>query len=206
MKKIILLLLLISLNSFCFSQITLSLLNGRKLNLETYTQYNNEEYIEYKYKKKNGKLKTFYADFYEIYSLNIDGKDSIFYSPEDESSFNVEDMSRVLYGMQTAENYYKQHWWAFASAAIVSGVSLQLPTYGTAKIIIPVGYFAGMVFVRPSKKEIFKKYPQYINDNYFAYGFQRTARKKIIISTSFGLLAGFAISGTVIGIKNLLNK
>lgn len=194
------------LSSSAFSQITLSLLNGRKISLESYTNHDDEEYIEYQYKKKSGRLKTFYSDYSDIYSISIDGVDSIYYFPEDENSFSVDDMGRTLEGMQFAENEYKQHWWAFAAGAVVAGTSLQLPTYGTVKIVVPVAYLAAMAFVKPSKKEIYKKYPQFVGNNYFAYGFQRTARKKIIISTSFGMLAGFVVSGTAIGIKNLVEK
>ena len=197
---------------FSFSQIEinpkveLSLLNGQKLTLNKFTKVDKDAVLEYQYIKKNGKLKNGYSNYENIYMLSINGIDSVFYEPEDELSYNVAEMGDILLGMQTADKDYKQHWWAFAAGAVVAGGALWLPTYGAVKIVIPVAYFAGMIFVKPSKSYVYGKYPDFFGNKNFAYGFQREARKKILVSTSFGMLVGLSLSGAAWGINALISK
>ncbi|MDR2836159.1 MAG: hypothetical protein LBV69_08220 [Bacteroidales bacterium] len=202
MKSFYLIIIFTLVTTYSFSQITLSLLNGRKLSLESYVKHEEDAILEYNYQKHSGKTRKFYSDYNDIYSMNIGGKDSIFYVPENEESYNIEEMGRVVFGMQEAEQHFKP-WWAFVAGTAVAGGSLFLPTYGTVKIVVPVGYFAGMIFVKPSKSNVYRKYPQFAGDALFAYGYQRKARIKILKNTAFGMLAGFAISGATLGIINI---
>jgi hypothetical protein len=63
-----------------------------------------------------------------------------------------------------------------------------------------------MIFVKPTKSYVYKKHPDYQGNTNFTYGFQREARKKILISTSFGMIAGLSLSGAAWGINTLIGK
>ena len=201
--KIISLLISVCLTaSLCFSQVTLSLLNGKKLTLESYVLHEKEKSIEYNYKKNNGKIKKSYSDFLDIYSLNDSGSEKIFYFPEDEFSYSIEEMGKIVFGSQKATMEYKP-WWAFVAGVAVGGSAFWIPS-NYAKIIIPIGYIGGMAFVKPLKYNIYKRYPDFANDKSFIFGYQRTGRIKIIKNTTFGVISGIIISGITIGSLSLV--
>ncbi|MDD2636348.1 MAG: hypothetical protein PHW82_12730 [Bacteroidales bacterium] len=178
------------------AQIQLNLLNGKELKLESYVFHNHENYMDYSFINKKGKTKQSYTDLNDVYSININGKDSIIYQQLIDEEFDVGEMSRIVMARQFALKEYKP-WWAFASGVLVGCGSMFLPLNGTTKLIIPVIYTTGMAFVRPANSYIRKKHETEMHDNLFIYGYKSTGRKKIFKNTTLGVLSGIFVSGIV---------
>lgn len=207
MKQFLIYLCLLLINSNLFSQITLSLLNGQKRTLDTYVFKSEEgvDYIEYTFTKNNGKLSKSYVDFESVYSMSIDGSDTIFYYPMDSEEFSLEAMSLVVNGRQHAIIEYKP-WLATLGGVFIGSAAMFVPIDPFSRLLIPVGYALSMAFVKPPKSLINKQYPQYANDEWFIYGYQNTGRKKIFKNTLIGTLGGVFVSGIVVGSLYLINS
>ncbi len=207
MRLIVLNVCMIILSLNLYSQINLSLLNGQQKTLDSYVFRSDDgvEYVEFTFTKPNGKVKTSYIDCESIYSLSIDGKDSIFYYPMDNEEFSLEQMSRVVNARQLAIADYKP-WLATVSGLIVGSASLFIPLDPFTRLLIPVGYAITMGFVKPPKSYVEKHYPQAVNDEWFVYGYQNVGRKKIFKNTLVGTLGGVFVSGVIVGTLYLVNQ
>lgn len=178
-------------------QLKLSLLNGNNVNISEYTFYNdkNDDYLEYKIAKKNGNFKTKYTEAKDVWSIN----DSIVYVQVEENEYSVEEMRNTVIGRQQAAQDYHA-WWAGVTGFVVGAGSIMASsTYGLSEVGIAgsIVYATGMSFVRPTKKSVKKKYPEYADNEYFVYGYQNKARKKIFVNTIVGTLSGLAVGGLV---------
>ncbi len=178
------------------AQTQLNLLNGNQIKLESYVFHNHENYMDYSFINKKGKTKKSYTNLNEIYSISLNGKDSIMYQQILEDEFSVSEMSRIVLARQFALKEYKP-WWAFASGMLVGCGSMFLPLNGTTKLLIPIIYTTGMAFVRPANSYVRKKHEEYIYDDLFVYGYKSTGRKKIFKNTTLGVLGGIFVSGIV---------
>jgi hypothetical protein len=147
--------------------------------------------------KKNGKLKNSYADFDDIYSINLNGVDSIMYQQLVEEEYTIDEMSRIVIARQNALNEYKP-WWAFASGFVVGCGSLFLPVSGMTYMLVPIVYTASMAFVRPSNSIIRKRHEAEFNDDLYVYGYRSTGRKKIFKNTTLGVVGGIFVSGIIL--------
>ncbi len=195
-RYFITLLLSIVLSSTLFSQTRLNLIDGRQLKLESYVFNLDEGYMTYSFKKKNGKLKNSFSNTSDIYSISIDGKDSIIYKQDFMEEFTVEDMGYVVKGRQYATKEYKP-WLAFVSGVVVGCGTMFLPVNGMAKLFLPVGYTLGMAFVGPSNSYIAKRHENYADNDLFLYGYRSNGKKKIFKNTTLGVLGGIFMSGIV---------
>jgi hypothetical protein len=198
MNRIIFFIGMLSLASFGFSQTTLNLLDGNQIKLVNYTFHSVEGYMEYSYLKPNGKLKTTYDDLPDVYSISINGKDSIIYSPYNEEEFSLIDMTQVVNAKQFALVEYKP-WWAFTTSLAVGCGSMFLPLGATTKLMIPIVYTAGMAFMKPSKSYITKRHETEEYNELFMYGYKSTGRRKIIKNTFLGTVSGIFVAGIIVG-------
>lgn len=207
MRLIILNICIVFLSLNVFSQINLSLLNGQQKTLDSYIfkSDNGVEYIEFTFTKPNGKVKTAYVDCETVYSLNIDGKDSVFYLPMDSEEFSIHEMAKVVNARQLAITDYNP-WLASLSGLLVGSASMFIPIDPFSRLLIPVGYVLGMAFVKPSKSYVKNNYPQAIDDEWFIYGYQNAGRKKIFKNTLIGTLGGVFVSGVIVGSLYLINS
>lgn len=206
MKNIISIILLVLLCTTAFSQTKLSLLDGTQYNVKQYTFFNdNGSSIEVKLEKKNDKLKTKFVDINDIWSIG----DTIMYVPTQEGEFSVDEMSNVVLGKQIAKNEFKP-WWSFAAGfAVGAGSVLYIGAYENRPILslaIPIVYATGFSFVRPTKKGIIKRHPEYQDNEYFVYGYQNKGRRKIMLNTIIGTLGGMVVgSVTSLALKSTGN-
>lgn len=206
MKNTILL-IIITLLIVCNSkaQIKLNLLDGEQIKLDSYVFHTQENYIDYSFTKTNGKIKKSFADLNDVYSISLNGKDSIIYEQILEDEFSVDEMSLIVIGRQYSLNEYKP-WWAFASGMIIGCGSMFVPIDPTTKLLIPIAYTTAMAFVRPSDSYIRKKHENNMHDDLFVYGYKSTGRKKIFKNTTLGVLGGFFVSGAIVTTLNIISK
>jgi len=197
MKYIISIMALFAMATTGFSQSQLNLLDGRQIKLESYVFHTSQGYMDYSFLKKNNKVKNTYADLNNVYSININGKDSIVYKQLLEEEFRVNEMGRIVLGRQDALQEYKP-WWAFAAGMIVGSGSLLLPINGMAMFTIPIVYTGSMALLKPSKSYVMNKHESEIGDDLYLYGYQSTGRRKILKNTALGTLGGIFISGVVL--------
>ena len=191
-------LLLSGLTAFC--QIQLSLLNGQQKTLESFLYRSDEgiDYLQYSYVKENGKLKTSYVDCEDVYSLNINGRDTIFYYPTEDGEFTLPEMTQVVSARQLAIKEYNP-WWAFPTGVIVGCGSMFIPTDGMTKLVVPILYTVGMGFAKPREKYIYNHYDYARGDEWFVYGYQNAGRKKIFSKTLLGEVTGLFLAGAIAG-------
>lgn len=197
MRKIILISILILTSAITFSQAKLSLIDGSQYNIKDYSflpDNNSPTELQIRMEKKNGKIKTKYFDTNDIWSIN----DSILYLPTQEGEFSVYDMKEVVLGKQIARDEFNA-WWACASGFVVGAGSMiyifsyeRRPMLGFA---VPIVYAAGFSFIRPTKRGIIKRHPEFQDDEYFVYGYQNKGRKKIFTNTIIGTLSGLVVGG-----------
>lgn len=201
----IILCLFISVNTSSKAQNYLNLLTGEKIKLESFIFQSEKGYVEYSYLKPNGKIKNKYSDINDIYSITINGKDSIIYFQYEPEDFSQIEMQNVFNGRNQAFTTYNP-WWAYLTGAIVGCSSMFIPINATARLLIPVVYTAGMAFASPSESNILRKYPNETNNELFIYGYKNQARKKIFKNTILGTVGGVFISGAIIGSIYLYEK
>lgn len=206
MKRILIVLFIISLSHCAFSQMKLSLLDGRQKTLESYVFKSDEgvEYIEYTFTNNKGKLKTSYSDLKEVYSISINGKDSIIYTPFEEGEFSTQEMTQVVLGKQLAIKEYNA-WWAIAGGMIVGCGSMFIPMDAYTRLLIPIAYNIGMGFVKPRESYITKRYSYATGNEWLIYGYQNSGRKKIFKNTIIGTVSGLFVAGAIAGSLQLIN-
>ncbi|MDD3860225.1 MAG: hypothetical protein PHW83_08495, partial [Bacteroidales bacterium] len=157
MKKFLIIILAIFSCIGVFSQVRLSLLDGSQINLESYVFHNDEYYLDYSFLKDNGKLKNTYAYYNDIFSISVNGVDSIIYMPVEEGEFEIFDMQQVVYGRQYAQLDYNP-WWAYVTGLVIGCGSMFIPMDATTRLVIPIAYTLGMAFVKPTQSYIVKRY------------------------------------------------
>lgn len=192
MKKSTLIIVLLIIGSLAYSQSKICLLDGTIYNSQNYIFYDDiGSTLELRFEKKNGKIKTKFLDINDVWSVN----DSILYLPTEEEEFSVPEMKSIVLGKQQATMDFNP-WWAGVSGFIVGAGSCIVSSHyshlsiGLATSIV---YAGGISFVRPSKKYIYKHYPQYADNEYFAYGYQSKARKKIFTNVIIGTVSGIVV-------------
>jgi len=203
MNKIISIIIVMMLCATATAQTQLSLLDGTQLQIKEYTFFNdNGSSMEIKLEKKNGKIKTKFIDINDIWSIG----DSVVYVPTQEGEFSVEDMRNTVLGKQIARDEFKP-WWACASGFVVGAGSMFY--LGGCKgrpilsLAVPIVYATGFSFIRPTKKGIMKRHPEYSDNEYFVYGYQNKGRRKIMMNTIIGTLSGIVVGGiTSLALKN----
>lgn len=205
MKSLLIALFIITSSNCAFSQMKLSLLDGRQKTLDSYIFKSDEgiNYIEYTFTSNKGKQKTSYADLEEVYSISINGKDSIIYSPFEEGEFTVPDMAQVILGKQLAIKDYNA-WWALASGMIVGCGSMFIPMDAYTRLLIPIAYTVGMGFAKPRESYITKRYSHAAGDEWLIYGYQNSGRKKIFKNTIIGTISGLFVAGAIAGTLQLI--
>ncbi len=198
MKHFFIFIALFSIFSTGFAQTQLNLLDGRQIKLDSYVFHTHEGYMNYSTIKNNGKIKNSFSDLDDVYSISINGKDSVIYEQLIEEEFSVDEMSRIVIGRQFAKQEYNP-WWAFAAGMVVGSGPLLLPINGGMAIwLLPVAYTAGMAFVRPSKSYVIERHDYAVNDDLLVYGYRSTGRKKVLKNTALGVLGGVFASGIVL--------
>jgi len=188
-----------------FSQVRLSLLDGKQISLESYVFHDDEYYLDYSFVKENGKLKKSYAYYNDIFSININGVDSIIYMPVEEGEFEIFDMQQVVYGRQYAQSDYNP-WWAYITGMVVGCGSMFIPMDATTRLVIPITYTLGMAFVKPTDSYIIKRYDSARDNEMLLYGYKNAGRKKIFKNTVIGTIGGVFLAGAIVGTLSLIDE
>ncbi|HOZ29887.1 MAG TPA: hypothetical protein PLL66_03130 [Bacteroidales bacterium] len=204
MKRLLLVILVVLISAQVFAQVRLSLLDGKQVNLESYVFHNDENYMDYSFLKDNGKLKKSYAYYNDVFSININGKDSIIYMPFEEGEFEVVDMQQVVCGRQYAVSDYKP-WWAYLTGMVVGCGSMFIPMDATTRLVIPIAYTFGMAFVKPTESYIVKRYDFANGNEMLIYGYKNAGRKKIFKNTVIGTIGGVFLAGAIVGTLSFID-
>ncbi|HNQ68522.1 MAG TPA: hypothetical protein PKN32_09090 [Bacteroidales bacterium] len=204
MKKLLIIILAFFSSIGVFSQVRLSLLDGSQINLESYVFHNEEYYMDYSFLKDNGKMKNTYAYYNDIFSININGVDSIIYMPVEEGEFEIYDMQQVVYGRQYAQSDYNP-WWAYVTGMVVGCGSMFIPMDATTRLVIPIAYTLGMAFVKPGESYIVKRYDDANNNDMLIYGYKNAGRKKIFKNTVIGTIGGVFLAGAIVGTLSIID-
>lgn len=206
MKKTLLLIAIIFTISQGFSQVKLNLLDGNQIKLDSYVFHTHEGYIDYSYTNDKGKLKNSYVDLDDVFSMNINGSDSILYAPIVEEEFSVAEMNNIVEGRQFAYQEYNP-WWAYLTGAAVGCGSMFLPFQnGTIKLLVPIFYVSGMAFAKPTKSYILKHHPEVEGNEDLIWGYKNAGKRKIFKNTVIGTVGGIFISGVIWGSFYLYNN
>ncbi len=205
MKKLLSLIIVLCISLSMFSQIKLSLLDGRQIKLESYVFHSADYYMDYSYAKSNGKIKNSYFDLEDVYSISINGVDSIIYAPFEEGEYAIAQMTQIVSGKQFVQKEYKP-WWAYATGVIVGCGSMFIPMDPFTRLLIPIAFTAGMGFAKPTKSLIVRKHDFAVGDEWFIYGYQNGGRKKIFKNTVIGTVGGIFIAGAIVGTMSLLEN
>lgn len=187
-----------------FGQVRLSLLDGSQINLESFVFHNDDYYLDYSFMKDNGKIKNTYSYYNDVFSININGVDSIIYMPVEEGEFSIPDMQQVVCGRQYAQMDYNP-WWAYATGMIVGCGSMFIPMDATTKLVIPIAYTLGMAFVKPTKSYINKRYDLSFDNEMLIYGYKNAGRKKIFKNTVIGTIGGIFLAGAIVGTLSIID-
>jgi hypothetical protein len=198
-------LILCSIINISKAQSQLSLLNGKLYNLDTFSLNESEKYIEFTYFKNSGKIKKNYADYTDIWSLNINGVDSIFYRQLEPEEYSFDEMKNLVLARQFAVKEYHP-WWALPTGFIIGCVPMFMPLDPFSKILIPIAYVGAMNFVKPSKSYILHRYDFAAGNELFYYGYRDTARKKIFARSTAGVVGGVFLAGIIVGTLSLIDK
>ena len=188
------------LSSFhCFAQQKMLLLNGKEIEIKSYTV--GEPYISYtKANTKHTKTKT--IEKYDVFSITKeDGTEDLIYKA-DTLTFSVEEARNYIRGEQAAMKYYHKpaNKWAAAavgvSSSILSFYSLPLPMlYG-----VVIGRFNPKQMQIPADVTIVGS-----STEEFRYGYNKKARNlKIQQSLKWGYIGlGVGLAGLIVyGVTN----
>lgn len=204
MKRLFILIIFLGVCSVLFSQTQLSLLDGRQIKLESYVfHYDEVEYINYSFIKSNGKLKKSFADVEDVYSISINGKDSVIYTPYEEGEFSVEQMQQIVYAKQFAQIEYNP-WWAYITGFAVGCGSMFIPMDPFTRLLIPIAYTTSMALVKPTNSYIIKRHNYAEGNDMFLYGYKHTGRKKIFKNTVIGAIGGVFVASAIVTTLSLI--
>lgn len=192
---------------------TILLLNGKTIAcdiLET------DDFItQYQFSKKNGKIKSRFADNTNVFELQFaQKKDTVLYFQDTliGNELTLPEMRNFVYGEKDARNRYKTHWY-FVGGAALGFTSVLLDTYLYPKeaniigenpgpfkvspsvfpIIVPFAYTlsVGLPKTRLKRKHI--SYWDLRNDEFYQRGFEKVARQKRIFAALESTLGGMAL-------------
>lgn len=205
MKRVLLFVIAAIAFMTAYSQVKLSLLDGSQIKLESYVFHSQDYYMDYSFIKDNGKLKNSYVDMEDVFSISLNGVDSIIYAPYEEGEFSVADMNSIVTAKQLALKEYNP-WWAYAAGLAVGCGSMFIPMDPFTRLLIPIVYTAGMGFVKPSRSYIIKKHDYAVADDWFVYGYKNAGRKKVFKNTVIGAVGGIFVAGVIVGTLSLLEN
>jgi hypothetical protein len=185
-----------------YAQDSIVLYNGKSISGKV-SDNKNLTYISYQFQKKN-KLKTkllYKEQIFAIYYL--DSLSDVLYvpRPDEEMSFSVDQMQSFISGENLARNYYHPRWATVCGAASgVAGIGL-----GFFGMLIPPAYIAvaSSTPVKPLKKKYFP--PEKVDDEFYIEGFKQEAKRKKLVNSVVGGVAGFIVLGTTLGILTTLD-
>ena len=176
-----------------FSQNTLVLTNGKKIDIGEF-KLNENNILAYKNSK--GKIKSVLIE--DVFS-SIDklGTETIYYKPDstDSESFNIEEMRFFINGESDAINNYKNLWTTIGGIVIGAGSVISVPLVGLNSLYIPIFPTAytstvGLIKVKTQKLGIEK---QYLDNKHYVLGFKKVAKHKRIKNSLFGSGIGIAV-------------
>lgn len=192
---------------------TILLMNGKTIPC---TLLETDDFVtEYLYAKKNGKVKSSYADNLNIFELQRHNqKDTVIYFQDTllGRDYSISEMRHYAYGAKDARNNYKTHWY-FVGGAALGFTSVFLDTYRfpgeaanngvspgpfkTSPSVFPVVVpFAYTLSVGLPKTRLKKKHVTYYDlkdDEFYQRGFEKIARQKRIFSALESTLSGMAL-------------
>jgi hypothetical protein len=148
--------------------------------------------------KSNNKLKTkyFYKD--EVFSINYDGEEKVFYFPyfAFEEEYTIDNMRMIVNGRMDARYKYKTRW-VIPTGIVVGAASALLMKGSVFSLLVPLVY-TGLVqipIVKIQRKSISS--PEFIGNEYYNMGYNKSARSKRTIQAliwSFsGVIAGLVV-------------
>lgn len=185
---------------------TLLLVNGRKIQVDSYTLNVQDGDSVYHYTTVSGKKRHKFAE--KIFSItNSNGKEQIIYRQDDEmdNPFSVEQMKSYVVGRFEGRQMKISPFVGIGSFAIgfgsafipipalsISGNSFSLPL----GMLVPVANVVAMGNVNTPEKVLAKKNKSNNNEEYYLTGVEESLKKKRIKHSLIGGLLG-VIAGTI---------
>lgn len=186
-----------------FAQDKVQLLNGKVLRGKLGTEY--DEYYDFQYYKKGGKVKTIDLVKYRMFSYsNSSGEETILYKQDTlmGNFFTKNEMKMFVYGQRDAFANYKAAPWLVTGFAL-GFTSVILDTYdfspngGFFKYdpsIVPIGgifvYTIGAGLFKPKVRKEYAADVSFLSSEHYIEGFQKIARVKKLKSSLLGSVIG----------------
>lgn len=185
-------LLLFIYSETCFPQLdTLIMMNGSKIAgtvLDT-----NLVGIKFGVKTKKNKQEDVIIDAHRLYSIIYrTGREKVVYTPDstEENPFTVQEAKLFILGEQDATKAYKP------KAAIAGGVAIGLigGSVGTILALAPPFLYSGLMLIPKVKiKQNTVSNIKYLEYDAYLIGYERVARKKRLMRTFLGGMAGAGV-------------
>lgn len=194
--RLFLLFLFISIGILSNAQEEILLMNGKQYK-GTVLDTSGVEVI-FNITKANNKVKTksFYHD--EVFSINYDLQEKVFFFPDiyyfDE--YTIDNMRMVVNGRKDAYYQFKTKW-VLPVGFAVGAASAILMEGSIFTLLVPIAY-TGIVqipLIKIQKESISS--PDFIGNNFYAEGYNRSARMKrtkhALLSSVVGVLSGLLV-------------
>jgi hypothetical protein len=193
-------LLLVSLFLCSFSilnaQDEILLMNGKKFTGSSIDTTGLKVLFEINKSEKKQKMKAFYKD--EVFSIDLNGTEKIFYEPSIyfEDSYSVQSMHSLVNGTSDARYHYKTKW--VIPTGLVVGAGSALLMKGSIFILLVPIVYTGIVqipIVKVQPQSISSK--EFIGDEFYKEGYNHMARTKrtkhALLSSIGGVVAGILV-------------
>ena len=196
MRSIFLSLILLILYSIGFSQYTVLLTNGEKIQVPDYRYNDFGSAIIW----KTTLQETREIDLELIFSISdAAGGEEILYKPDTskEDFMNVEQMKAFVQGESDAREKYKCKW-CFVTGALIGAASpFVTPLIGIKPILysplLPAAASSGIGFTGASRKRIAQHNPDMVSNEHYILGYREVSSQKRLKSTIIGSGIGLAI-------------
>ncbi len=165
-----------------FAQQKISLLNGKVLNVESYSI--GEMFVNYKLSGDSPK-KLRLVDKYDVFSvINVENKEEVLYKPADSLDFTIDQARIYLEGERAATKHFDK------SGSSISSVYVGAASGVFGFYSIPLPFIYSMALGRKNPKQLPDEFKSYENNEAFRLGFNREARSiKFKQSLKFGYVS-----------------
>lgn len=201
--RLIIIMLINGLSVSSVAQDKIQLLNGKILRGKLGNEF--EDYFDFQYYEKGGKVKSIDLVKYRIFSYtNSAGEETILYKQDTlmGNFFTKNEMKMFVYGQRDAFANYKAAPW-FVSGLAIGFTSVILDTYdfrpngGFFKIdptIVPIGgifvYTIGSGLFKPRVRKEYAADVNFLSSEHYIEGFQKIARVKKLKNSLLGSVIG----------------
>lgn len=208
--KPILTLLIITISTLTFAQDKIQLMNGRVLRGKLGTEH--EEYFNFSYYKKGGKVVPMELTKYRMFSYtNSSGDETVLYKQDSlmGNFFTKNEMKMFVYGERDAFANYKSTGW-FVTGLGLGFTSVILDTYDFSPnggffqispsifpVAVPFVVTIGAGIVKPKVRKEYAADVSFLGSEHYIEGFQKIAKvkklKNALLGSIIGVGSGFLV-------------